>query len=202
VCKQLIQPYWAEHGISAWRGPAIAAENVNSRRVHQFVETLQPDVAFAMCTNDYFGKRLRDRFAKGVFLWHEGITPEYKGLYSPFWAAHNLEFDRIGYSLLRMNDDLDAGEIFVQGRAQNIDPRCQTHDFMGHKAILDSLPQVEEFIARLTAGTARPIFRQKAEPRTYTYPGITDFIRQRRRLRKAGVAGSKAASQDAAKPTT
>lgn len=182
--EQLVEPYWREHGDCEWRGDAIATKNINSPEVLEFVEQRQPDIAFAMCTNDYFGKRLRSLPRHGVFLWHEGFTPEYKGLYSPFWATSKLDFDRIGYTLLKMSDDLDAGEVYLQGQVKDVDPMRQTHDFMGHKAILDSLSDVEPFLRELEQGTAKPLDRSDAPSASYTYPGMSDFIRQRIRLRR------------------
>jgi len=184
VRESIIGPYRKRHGVCRWQGDALSTDNVNSDAVREFLQQRNPEVGFAMCTNDYFGKRLRSILKHGLFLWHEGITPEYKGLYAPFWAVHNLDFDRIGYTLLRMNDAYDAGEIFVQGRASEIDPFHHTHDYMGHKAILDSLPEVERFITALGNGTARAVDRPDAQSGSYTYPGITDLVRQRRKLRK------------------
>lgn len=182
--QQVIEPYQAQHGRVQWEGDAITAVNVNSPEVLAFLEERAPDVVFAMCINSYFGKKLRAIPRLGTFLWHEGVTPEYKGLQSPFWAVHNLEFDRIGYTLLRMNDELDAGEIFVQGKAEGVDPIRHGHGFMGHKAIADSLPAVEQFLSELESGTARPVDRADAQSGYYTYAGISDLIRQRLRLRR------------------
>ena len=138
-----------------------------------------------MCIKNWFGEEIRAIPRHGVFLWHEGVTPEYKGLYSPFWAAHNLDFQRIGYTLLRMNAEYDAGQIFVQGRARDVDPLRHGHLYMGHKAIWDSLPAVERF------GSSSAVRRERSsapERRTgmYTYPGLSDLMRQRVRLRAGG----------------
>jgi hypothetical protein len=188
--RQIIDPYWERHGAARWQGDSIFTENVNSPEVQAFISERQPDVALAMCINNFFGKTLRQIPRLGILLWHEGITPEYKGLYSPFWAVHNLDFDRIGYTLLRMNDEYDAGEIFIQGRAENIDPFRHPHSYIGHKAIADSLGAVETLMRQLEAGTAEAIARPDARPQYYTYPGITDLIRQRLRLRRAAQSGN------------
>jgi hypothetical protein len=186
--RQVVEPYRADHGSAEWPGRPIRATDVNSPEVLAYLEECRPDVALAMCINNYFGRRLRSIPRLGVFLWHEGITPEYKGLYSPFWAVHNLDFDRIGYTLFRMNDEYDAGEVFVQGPARDVDPVRHGAPYLGHKAIADSLPAVERFLADLEAGTARPIDRPDARPRYYTYPGLSDLIRQRLRLLRHGRA--------------
>ena len=178
----VLAPYRALHGELRWTGDAIHAADVNAPDVVAFLERLRPDVAFAVCVNHYFGDTVRTIPRHGTFLWHEGVTPEYKGLYAPFWAVHELDFERIGYTLLRMSSELDAGEPFVQGRARDVDPLREHHVFLGHKAIWDSLPEVERFLADLEAGRARPLEPRAATARSFTYPGLTDFVRQRRRV--------------------
>ncbi|HEV2075314.1 MAG TPA: hypothetical protein VGR10_03665 [Thermoleophilaceae bacterium] len=174
----------APDGRPRWRGDAITTEDVNAPHVLRFLRERQPDLALAMCITNYFHDEIRSIPRHGVYLWHEGITPEYKGLYSPFWAAHNLDFDRIGYTLLRMSDHYDAGEVYAQGPALDVDPRRHGHLYMGHKAIWDSLPEVERFLAALERGDAAPIDREGAQPGMYTYPGLSDLVRQRIRLRR------------------
>lgn len=181
--EHVIHPYWDEHGSVSWTGDAIFTLDVNEASVLGFLRERKPDVGFAMCINNYFGEEIRSIPEHGVLLWHEGITPEYKGLYAPFWAVHNLDFNNIGYTLLRMNDKFDAGEIFLQGAAKNVDPSQHNHVYIGHKAIMDSLPEVDGLLTRLEAGSARHIVRPGAKPGYYTYPGITDLVRQRLRLR-------------------
>ena len=183
LATMVIQPYQAEHGRTMWQGDQIQADSINHPDVLAFVRERQPDLAFAMCINEFFGEALRSIPEHGIFLWHEGVTPEYKGLYSTFWALHNLDFDHIGYTLLRMNDTYDAGEIFVQGRATGYDPFRHNNGFIGHKAIFDSLSEVEQFLTALEAGQANPIERSEAVSGYYTYPGLTDLMRQRLRLR-------------------
>lgn len=173
----------APHGSPLWRGDAITIDNVNDPATLAFVRERDPDVIFAMCTNDWFGAELRAIPPLGILLWHDGITPEYRGLYSPFWAVANLDFDRIGYTLLRVNNEYDAGEILVQGRAVDVDPFTQGHLYLGHKAIYDSLPAVEGLLANLARTGAPAANRSDAVSRLYSYPGLTDLIRQRRALR-------------------
>jgi hypothetical protein len=182
--RHVMGPYYEQHGIPTWTGSSIFAASVNAPEVRDFLGQCRPDMAFAMCINEYFGKELRSAVRLGIFLWHEGITPEYKGLYSPFWAVHNLDFARVGYTLLRMDDSYDGGAVFVQGPAVAIDPLRHGPGYLGHKAIMDSLPAVEGFLKELEAGTATPIDRSGARPQYYTYPGLSDLIRQRRRLRQ------------------
>ncbi len=181
---RVIAPFRKERGERRWTGDSIAVSDVNSPEALAWLREREPDLALAMCVNNYFADELRGLFKHGVFLWHKGFTPEYRGLYSPFWAVANADFDRIGYTLLRMNESYDAGEVFVQGRVKDVDPFRDYHAFIGHKAIADSLPAVDTFLRELEAGTARPIDRSGADSNYYTYPGLSDFVRQRLMLRR------------------
>ena len=138
-----------------------------------------------MCVSDRFSARVRSIPRLGTFLWHEGMTPDYRGLYSPFWAIHELDLDALGCTLLRMDDRLDGGEAFVRSGVRGVDPFRDHHVSIGHKAIWDSLPAVEALLGRLESGEARPLPPRTARDRYFSYPGLSDYVRQRVRLRRA-----------------
>jgi len=184
AANALIDEYWRNVGFHSW-GPFITVSKINDPRVRYYLDQLKPDVIFSHCIHQFFGRKLRESAKHGVLLWHVGITPEYKGLYAPFWTMHNADFKNFGYSLFRLNDEIDAGDVFVQGTISNVDIRRDNHHLIEHKAILASLPAVGEFIKNLENGTAKPIQRTDAIPGYYTYPGMTDYIRQRVRVHRA-----------------
>jgi len=184
--REIIRPYWKNTGrkFSDLKFKSISSDNVNKPEVLDFLNELKPDVIFAMCVNDFFGKKIRAIPRYGVFLWHEGLTPEYKGLYSPFWTLYNREYDRLGYTFLKMNDDIDGGEVYVQGYAKDIDLRKHNYAFIGHKAIYDSLPEVKTFLSELESGISKTIKRSPTKSGYYTYPGLTDYIKMSRHLKE------------------
>jgi hypothetical protein len=179
---RITNPYWACHGRQQWTGDAIATDDVNAPAVLQFLSSHRPDAIFSVCILNYFGQDIRAIARLGIFLWHDGIIPEYMGLYSPFWAVHNLDWDNVGCTLLRVNANLDGGDVFVQNPARDVDYRRHGHAYIGHKAIVDSLPDVERLLRELEQGTARPLDRSTATHGYYTYPGLSDLIRQRWRV--------------------
>jgi hypothetical protein len=135
------------------------------------------DAIFSMCIDVYLPQAVRDAPRHGIFLWHEGITPEYRGVYSPFWALVNEDYRNIGYTLLKVNEKLDAGDIYLQARMLTLDPTRDWHTYIGHKAVLESLPHVELFLEQLESGRARPITRADAVDRFYSYPTATALLR-------------------------
>jgi len=199
VVSKILEPYWAHGSRATWSGPVLRVRDINCPESLRFVEAARPDMVCAMCINTYFERDLRAIPRHGVFLWHEGITPEYRGLYPPFWALHNCDFERVGCTFLRMNDKYDAGEVFVQTSTAATDPFTAGHAYIGHKAVFDSLPEVGHFLRRLEAGDARPLLRTGSFDRYYTYPGFSDLVRQRFRLRRwlreAGLRSRREANQ-------
>ena len=180
--SRLADNYVQEYGQPEWEGNSIRTKNINSREVVSFVRESAPDLIMSMCINEFFRKEIREIPRLGAFLWHEGLVPEYKGLYSPFWAIHNGELDMLGYTVLRMNGRYDEGEVFLQGGVRGANPRTDSPVFIGHQAILESLPAVAKMFAELENGTACTISTEGRPSSSYTYPGLSDWIKFRRRL--------------------
>jgi hypothetical protein len=181
--SRLYNDYVRVHGQPSWEGDFVQTDDVNSVDVLKFVRDRQPDLILSMCINEFFKRGIREAPRLGSFLWHEGIVPEYKGLYSPFWAIHNREPEMLGYSVLRMNGRYDEGEVYLQGPVTGINTNTDSPLYIGHKAILDSLPAVGTLLEELERGTAKPIPIQGRQPASYTYPGLTDWIRMKNRNR-------------------
>lgn len=182
--NRLWDMYVGEYGQPHWRGDMIETNDINSKEVLAFVHEHSPDLIMSMCINEFFRREIREIPRLGAFLWHEGIVPEYKGLYSPFWAVYNNELDMLGYTVLRMNGRYDEGEVFLQDRVIDVDPQTDSSPYIGHKAILDSLPGVARLFDDLENGSAQPMTIEGRASGCYTYPGLTDWIRYRMRIRE------------------
>ena len=81
--REVIRPYWKSNGrkFEDLKFKEMSSDNVNKKEVIDFLNEVKPDIIFAMCVNDFFGKKIRAIPKYGGFIWHEGLTPEYKGLY-------------------------------------------------------------------------------------------------------------------------
>lgn len=201
---RLCDAYAQQYGPPGWQGKSIETNDINSPAVLQFIRERSPDLIMSMCINEFFRKEIRSIPRLGAFLWHEGLVPEYKGLYSPFWAIHNGEPNMLGYTVLRMNGRYDEGEVFLQDRIGGINIRKDSPPYIGHKAILDSLPHVARFFEELEKGTAKPMPVSGRASGSYTYPGLTDWLRYRRQVRRldAQVPSDTAEMKPALRPET
>ncbi|HLI95342.1 MAG TPA: formyltransferase family protein [Candidatus Baltobacteraceae bacterium] len=184
AASALVKEYWDNADFNGW-GAFFPTRAINDPMVIRYVQGLQPDIIVSHCIHQYFGKKLREIPRLGAYLLHIGILPEYRGLYSPFWTMHNADFENFGYTLFRLSDGLDAGEAYVQGRLSNVDIARDNHILIEYKAVLASLPPIAQFFSDLENGTAAPIERANAVPGYYSYPGLTDYIRQRIRVGRA-----------------
>lgn len=155
----------------------IRPDSISTDELHNAVQSERLDAMFAMCIDVYLPERLVQTPRLGTYLWHEGITPEYRGVHSPFWALANGDHENLGYTLLKMNSKLDAGDVYVQGKVERIDPMKDLHCYIGHKAIFDSLPGVRQFLDDLEAGRQRVISRPEARDRYYSYPTGTKLLK-------------------------
>ncbi len=155
----------------------IRPDNIKSEELLRVVREQHLDAMFAMCIDVYLPKELIHAPRFGTFLWHEGITPDYRGMHSPFWTLANKDYDNLGYTLLKMNAKWDAGEIYVQGKAQDIDFMRDWHCYIGHKSIFDSLPQVEKFLTALEGNKPCPIERPNAADVYYSYPTGSELLK-------------------------
>ena len=184
ACTAMVKEYWAKEGPKTF-GPSFSTPRINTPETIAYVQGLQPDVIISHCIHQYFGKKLRDIPRLGSYLLHIGVLPEYRGLYSPFWTMHNADFENFGYTLFRLTDGLDTGTAYVQGLLNNVDIANDNHAIIEYKAVFASMPRIAEFLTNLENGTAASIERPNAVPGYYSYPGLTDHIRQRIRVARA-----------------
>lgn len=176
--RSLLEETWAKSPVPAvddvWQ---LRPGDIQAPEILEAIEEERLDAVFSVCVDVVFPDSLISAPRLGSYLWHEGITPEYRGVYSPFWALVNREYDMLGYTLLQMTMQLDAGAVFVQGRAKEIDPLSDWHNYIGHKAILDSLPETERFLKELEQGEHRPLERDGAKDALYSYPTASAFAK-------------------------
>jgi hypothetical protein len=157
--------------------PYYEFEDLNSPEAIGVLTKLRPDLVFASCVSQYFKKPYLEIPRLGTVLYHEGLTPEYKGLHTAFWAIYNGEADRIGYTLLQLDEKIDHGEPLAQGVGKPDPQHIRYISYAGHKALIDGLPEVEAALKALENGQRPSVNREKGPAKTYSYPGLSDEVR-------------------------
>lgn len=165
------------------RPPVYKIHNINSDEGRRVLRDLQPDVCILM-VHPILSKKTFSIPPIGMLVFHPGVTPEYRGPHSAFWATVNNEFWGIGWSLLRVDEGIDTGPVFAQGTCYSVDPLKESHVMMQHKSHVDGIPSVADVLRRLERGEQPRVEMIGRRSTNYTHPGITDYFVYRRVLRQ------------------
>jgi len=169
---------------SSYRRPPIyKVQNINSDAGRQILRDLNPDVCILM-VHPILSKKTFSIPPIGMLVFHPGVTPEYRGPHSAFWATLNNEFWGIGWSLLRVDEGIDTGPVFAQGTCYSVDPLNESHIVMQHKSHVDGISCVADVLRRIERGEQPRVEMIGRRSTNYTHPGITDYFVYRRVLRQ------------------
>jgi hypothetical protein len=163
------------------RPPIHKIHNINSDAGRQVLRDLKPDVCVLM-VHPILSKKSFSIPPLGMLVFHPGVTPEYRGPHSAFWATMNHEFWGIGWSLLRVDEGIDTGPVFAQGTCYSVDPLNESHVMMQHKSHLDGIPKVCEVLRRIERGEQPRVETTQRRSNNYTHPGLKDYFNYRQVL--------------------
>jgi methionyl-tRNA formyltransferase len=127
--------------------PVIQPENVNSERVIEELEKLNPDVIVVVA----FGQKISDKILnlpkhRCVNI-HASLLPKYRGAAPINWAIINGEKET-GITTIIMSNKMDAGEVIVR-KSLTIGPEETAGELgdrlsqLGAETLLESLMQIE-----------------------------------------------------------
>jgi hypothetical protein len=163
------------------RPPVTYIDNINSEAGRETLRQLRPDVCVLM-VHPILGEKTFSIPPGGMLVFHPGVTPEYRGPHSAFWATCNNEFWGIGWSLLRVDAGIDTGPVFAQGSCPNVDPLRENHVMMQHKSHVEGTAHVAEVLRQLERGEHPRVAMVARRSTNYTHPGLTDYLRFRKLL--------------------
>ncbi len=163
--------------------PEYRCDNVHKRKWLEMIEELQPDLIFSVCTHVLFKPKLFKIPKYGLFMLHEGLTPEYRGLHTAAWPLINGEVEMTGWTLLRIDEGIDSGPILCQGRYPHPERFGMCWGILGHMALLHGLPAMKEALDHLyrNDGQYQPASQEGRVSRNYSWVPFTTYLRLRLR---------------------
>ena len=164
--------------------PLLVTDSPNSAAAETFIKTKAPDLVIARC-KVILAKRIFTLPAKGTFVMHPGICPEYRNAHGCFWALVRGDFDRVGMTLLRVDEGVDTGNIFGY-YSYPYDSRNESHIVVQNLVVWDNLPMIQQRLVALYDGTAKPIDVSGRESRAWGHPWLTRYLQWKRRARQEG----------------
>lgn len=155
----------------------------NSPEVEAFLADLAPDLMVARCKR-LLKARIFSRPAKGTFVLHPGVCPEYRNSHGAFWALARGEVDKVGLTLLQIDNGVDTGPVYGYFSCA-FDAARDSHLVITMRLVLDNLDALREALLQIHAGTARPIDTTGRRSGTHGQPWLTSYLAWRRRAKRA-----------------
>jgi len=160
--------------------PTFSVSDPNSKKSAKIIEDLDPDILVAR-TKVLLDERIFSIPTHGTVVIHPGICPEYRNQHGCFWALANGEPDRVGYSLLRIDEGIDTGAIISQG-GTSFSPASDEHEYIQYKVVADNLSKITDSINDIA--TSESIDVSERESALWGMPKYSAWKTWKRRAKK------------------
>ena len=90
-------------------------ESLNAEETKVLLHSIQPDLMLVQCVSQIIRDDILSIPRLGTFVYHQALTPEYRGLHTILWAVANGDDGKVGYTFLKANAKIDGGEVYAQG---------------------------------------------------------------------------------------
>ena len=173
--SEIPEEFRVEHEVDI---PSYIVPDVHDPKWLEITRNLRPDIIFCVCGTVILKREFYSIPRYGTFVLHEGITPEYRGLHTPLWALLRNEPEFLGYTLLRVNDSIDGGDILVQGGYDlTKEADFKQWSFVGHNGIIRGLPEIGSALDSLAErGTFDPVSQTGRKSNLFTWIRLSTFL--------------------------
>lgn len=185
----------AAYGTAPAGVPLVETADPNSEATRRFLEDRAPDVVLARCKT-LLRRSVFDVPRLGTLVVHPGICPEYRNAHGCFWALAQRDLDRVGATLLRIDEGIDTGPPLAYYHA-DFDEYRDSHVVIQHKVVYDNLDRMAADIASYVRGELGPVDTAGRDSGIWGQPRLTDWLRWKRAARRtARVEAAEARSSD------
>jgi len=182
---------WTEQRLSELRAqypeiPAtcrvLVSPSPTSPECLSLLRELQPDVIIARCKS-ILKKDVFRSASTGTFVMHPGICPEYRNAHGCFWALAENDLDRVGMTLLKIDEGVDTGPVYgYYGCA--FDETRESHLVIQDRVVFDNLAALRAKLEEIQAGSAETINTSGRTSRTWGQPWLSRYLKWKGAARK------------------
>ena len=162
--------------------PVHETSNPNSPDTRAFLEGIHADLAVAACKT-MLRPEIFNVPRHGTFVVHPGICPEYRNSHGCFWALTRRDLDRVGATLLRIDEGSDTGPVYAY-YSSDIDERSESHVMIQTRVVYDNLERIKHDLQAVVEGRLRPIDVSGRASAAWGQPRLTDYLRWKRAARE------------------
>ncbi|WP_313580659.1 formyl transferase [Chishuiella sp.] len=169
--------------INQYNFETFATENYGSPETIAWIKSLKPDL-LVVHTGYWVGKKVRDIVGGKVIGGHPGITPDYRGVHSPFWAIYNNEPEKVGYTAFWLDSGVDTGDILHQDTVTI--EKGDSFFTLSWKGMVGIAKAQAKIINKIDNG--EELFARKIsevdEKTNYTHPTIFQYLEYKQKQKK------------------
>jgi methionyl-tRNA formyltransferase len=161
----------------------IEVSTPNAPEVEVLLRELHPTFMIARCKT-ILRPAIFTAPARGTYVLHPGICPEYRNAHGCFWALANRDLEHVGMTLLRVDAGVDTGAVFGYFRS-DIDERRESHTVIQDRVVFDNLDAIRDTLMRILSGSAPAIGTAGRASHAWGQPWLTRYFRWKRAARHA-----------------
>jgi Formyl transferase len=154
----------------------------NTQQAEAFIRELNPDIVLARC-KVLLKESVFSIPAKGTFVMHPGICPEYRNAHGCFWALANRDLNKVGMTLLRIDKGVDTGPAFGY-YSYSFDETHESHLVIQHRVVLENLDALRAKFLDICNGTAIPLNTSGRASAAWGQPWLTKYLQWKSRAKR------------------
>jgi len=162
--------------------PILVTTSPNSPDAREFIRKAAPDLAIARC-KFILKEEVFTIPSRGTFVMHPGICPEYRNSHGCFWALANDDLERVGMTLLRIDQGVDTGPTFGYYRC-TYDEKKESHIVIQHRTVFDNLDALQAQLMRIHQGGDKPIEVNGRKSAAWGQPWLTKYLHWKRAAKR------------------
>lgn len=160
----------------------LVTPSPNSPECLNLLREIQPDIILARCKS-ILKKDIFRSASTGTFVMHPGICPEYRNAHGCFWALAENDLDRVGMTLLKIDEGVDTGPVYgYYGCA--FDEIRESHLVIQDRVVFDNLAALRAKLEEIQAGSAETINTSGRTSRTWGQPWLSRYLKWKGAARK------------------
>ena len=152
----------------------IVVTDPNSKSAKKFIAECKPDLVIARCKFILKPEIFKlPRF--GTFVLHPGICPEYRNAHGCFWALACRDLNNVGMTLLKVDEGVDTGPIYLQA-SYPYDENRESHIVIQYRVVLENFEAITRVLYDVCSGKAQPLELHSRPSKTWGQPWLTAFL--------------------------
>ena len=152
----------------------IVTRSANSPEVVSFLHACEPDLVIARCKT-LLRREVFTIPRAGTYVLHPGVCPEYRNAHGCFWALARRDLERVGLTLLRIDEGIDTGPVYGYF-SYPFDERSESHIRIQQRVLLENLDAVRDRLLTAADGTGTPLNTANRESAVWGHPWLSEYL--------------------------